>query len=212
MSEGLLVCGVTANMMAQTSVWNKPKLYWCVLSEFQGISPNQVIQCFEDIFGAWNEATLGALSFEAVDSPSACDIQITTGPIDQQFQVLAWSELPPGDDRRLTQRYDSRDRFTVQINPQQSGLIGLHEVGCHEVGHALGLDHDQPNSGALMQPTYKPGLWKPTPRDLARIQSLYKANQPPPTEEEDNAIAYIASLNKKKKIIAMGEYKRIPIG
>ena len=132
MSDGMLVCGVTASMMAQTSTWNKRRIAWSIVSEFQGITQSQASQVFEDIFGAWNEATLGVLTFEQVDSPSACDIMITCGPIDQQYGVLAWSELPPGDDRRLTQRYDSRDRFTIEINPQQNGLIGLHEVGCHE--------------------------------------------------------------------------------
>ena len=75
------------------------------------------------------------------------------------------------------------------------------------VGHALGLDHDQPNSGALMQPTYKRGLWKPTHRDLGRIQNLYKATEVPPVDDDEPA--YIAVLNKQKRQLSLGSYKRI---
>lgn len=83
--------------------------------------------------------------------------------------TLAWSELPcSGRDSILQQMYDLDENWTFEF---------LIAVACHELGHAIGLDHI-PGTGSLMNPTYDPRITKPQARDRAEAIRRYGLPKP----------------------------------
>lgn len=205
--EGRKVCGVTAAQMESRTGWIKREIAWHAVSNIPNVGITNVYAVFTDIFAAWRDAVEGVLSFTMVDTPSAADIVITSGPIDKPFGVLAWSELPTGNDARLLQRYDSADQFTIDIGVQGS-LIGLHETGGHEVGHALGLDHD-PDQSALMRATYVPGRWQPQAADIAKVRAIYpKITTGTPAPSADNEVVTGRFFNAAGRMLSEFSMKR----
>lgn len=169
--EPVHFCGVdTSGMQSATAAWRKRRLTFAVDGDFPTLGDETAFSAIVEAFANW-EAVCGLTFAEANDTRSA-DIVITTGRIDGAFGVLAWSELPQGDDRQLTQKYDTKDKFVVALRPPRDS-IDLVAVATHEIGHALGLEHTSPGTGDLMEPTYAAGRRVPQPGDVERIVRLY---------------------------------------
>lgn len=151
--------------------WRKLDLTYSIAGSLPGVSSGAFAGAVRRACDSWE--AVSPLRFAQVATGG--DIRITTGRIDGPGKVLAWSELPPGDDRPLTQRYDTGDDY--------ARATGLEEVVCHELGHAIGLTHDGEDSGSLMAPYYRRGLKTPQKRDAERIQALYpeRREAPAPT-------------------------------
>lgn len=172
-------CGCTAQFLveSQTAAWRKRTLTWWLAGSLPNLSDASARQGLAEAFGNWT-AVCG-LQFREAGPGERPDIVCTTGVIDTAGKTLAWSELPDGSDRQLTQKYDQADAFVIAARPGR-GQIDLVAVACHELGHALGLDHSAPGSGDLMEPTYQPGRRTPQPGDIRRIQALYGPPRPRP--------------------------------
>ncbi len=151
--------------------WNKSQLAWCVQTDLPGILRDAFRAAVAEALASW--AAVCGLTF-AESAATQADILIATGPIDGPQGVLAWSELPPA--RPVHQRYDTAERWVTAAGQG----IRLPTVVAHELGHAFGLDHDDPRSGSLMAPTYSDAIVRPQPRDVARIQALYGKPTTPP--------------------------------
>ena len=110
-----------------------------------------------------------------VNSSNGAHVVMRFGAIDGPSKVLAWSHLSDGTLSQKQQLYDAGEAWETQIS--------LLAVGCHELGHVLGLDHDSANSKALMKPTYDPGIKYPQGRDVNRMLALGYQPAPivPPT-------------------------------
>lgn len=206
MPDDIHFCAVTENMAAASAAWRKRRLAWCLAGRFPNLDEAVVRQAFAQAFGSWSEATEGALTFYEVGQADRCDVLVTTGTIDGPMGVLAWSELPPGDDRRLTQRYDTGDRYVVAVRPGQ-GQVDLVAVATHEIGHALGLGHTERGTGDLMEPTYEPGKRTPQPGDVRRIRSLYPA--PPSPPDAGGVMKFLVALDAAGVELSRWECKRV---
>lgn len=160
-------CGNIERVGEVTGAWNKRLLFYKIQAQIPGLSEDELEQAYALAFSYWSEVC--GLQFQKNDAP---DIRATAGVIDGPSRVLAWSELPAGDDRMLNQKYDSSERFVNSASPPQ-GKIDIVAVMCHEIGHALGLQHAPQGSPDLMAPIYQPGRRKPQPGDIQRIQALY---------------------------------------
>lgn len=172
-------CGVTEAMMEAVGAWTKRTLRWAIQGTHPTLTAVQFRSAVAEALGSWEDVC--GLTFR---EGTPADILVTTGKIDRPGNVLAWSELPDGSDRPLRQQYDTADRFVIAVNPQ-SGYIDIVAVVCHEMGHALGLEHARNGSPDLMAPVYQPGRRTPQRGDVARIQGLY--GPPAPTPNPDPA-------------------------
>lgn len=154
--------------------WRKTHLRICVSSDLPGMLRQAFLTAVMEAARRW-QAVCG-LTFESTNDQRGCDILVTTGPIDGASGTLAWSELPPGDDRMLKQKYDTAEKWRTAAG---SG-IDLVAVVCHELGHAIGLPHAAQSAPDLMAPYYKPEVSSPGAGDIARIQKLYGPPVVPP--------------------------------
>lgn len=179
--------------------WGKRQLLWCPTAPLPGLADEQWLAALAEAWGYW-QAVCG-LTFARTDAASRADVLHGVGPIDGSGRTLAWSELPNGADTRLKQRYDSGERWA--FGAVAGNQIDIVAVACHEIGHCLGLGHDNAGGSALMDPYYSPRLRQPQPRDVQRIQQLYgpptatpPPPQPPPTARltGDEAMAQVAAL------------------
>lgn len=170
-------CGTHEPFSADlVKAWRKRTILWSVQGRLPTVSASQFREAVAGALASWEDVC--GLRFAEAEAGVAPDVLITAARIDGPSQVLAWSELPDGSDRRLTQRYDTSEKYVVAERPAR-GMIDLVAVVCHEMGHALGLEHAPAGSGDLMAPTYAPGRRTPQPGDVARIQKLYGPAAPP---------------------------------
>lgn len=168
-------CGVPhsyLSLMAQEYIrpqWSKTSLTWSVAGNLPGLTLEMLNTIYAEAWEAW-VAVCGITAARILIQ--GADVNKTTGRIDGPGGVLAWSELPSGDDRPLTQRYDNSESWDQNF---------LRVVASHEIGHALGLPHLA--RGNLMQPTYDPTITKPQAGDIAEIQRRYGPPKTRPVPE-----------------------------
>lgn len=172
------ICALEFAAEARDTRWGKSALTWAVQSPLPGVLLEAFRGVVRQAFASW--ASVCGLAF-AEAAPGSADILIATGPIDGPSGTLAWSELPPS--RPVHQRYDTSERWSIDGSPERSE-IELLAVACHEIGHALGLQHAPQGAPDLMAPFYSASIFTPRPGDIARIQALYgppaAAPVPPP--------------------------------
>ncbi len=140
------------------------------------ISDEQFAAALAEACGYWNEVC--GLQMRVVEQARTANILSDAGAIDRAFGVLAWSELPGGDGRQLGQLYDTAEPWVISASPG-NGQIDLVRVACHEIGHAIGLNHGP--KGCLMAPTIA-GVRKPVGWDVQEARRRYgpPATLPPP--------------------------------
>lgn len=199
-------CGTRQSMLDALGQWSKRTLRWAVRGALPTLTPDQFKSAVAEALGSW-EDVCGLTFREGLPA----DITITTGVIDRPGQVLAWSELPDGSDRPLTQQYDTSERFVIAVRPD-SGYIDVVAVVCHEMGHALGLDHAANGSPDLMAPIYQPGRRVPQQGDVKRIQKLYgpPATTPPPAVPGDPIVIRIWGADRVE-VEGYDVRKKVPI-
>lgn len=181
--DDILICGMIANVIGPLAKWpgEAPRLPWHVdTAGYQGdYSPGKIRDAFAVAWGYW--AAVVEITPEVVDVAASALIRSHFKRIDGPSNVLAWSELADNSNRPKTQRYDAGDNWVITPADQTpSGGIDLVRVACHEIGHVLGLDHDNANADALMRPSYSTRIPKPTARDVQRLIGLgYKPRTTP---------------------------------
>lgn len=147
--------------------WRHRPVTASIRGTLPGLTADQLKETYIAALNGWNSVCNTGLVW--TDDFARANIWAECKKIDGASGTLAWSYLVPcggsTNGTRLEQRYDTSERWTVDW---------FHEVSLHELGHALGLDHDTKNRNALMYPYSSGGkILKPTQFEIARVVPLY---------------------------------------
>lgn len=154
--------------------WPTGRVAYYIARTPGGVDPDAARQCYRNAWNSWR-AVSGLDPFE-VDTAEAAQVVMDVGRgsrngFDGPNGTLAWSELPCGA-QQVLQRYDLAEDWATAA--PAAGRILLENVACHEIGHAIGLDHIAPQRGrALMNPIYSASVPKPLALDAADAVMRY---------------------------------------
>jgi hypothetical protein len=185
-AEIMYFCGRRESLAdnLNTAPWPNKTITWNIdPSGYKGtLTKEQIIEAFDIAWKAW--ATHLDIIPRYVAADAGAMVRSKFGEIDGPSKVLAWSELADGTNNSKAQMYDKAEAWTISDNPAQA-TIDMVRVACHEIGHVIGLVHDNVGNKALMEPTYSRTIRLPTPRDIDRALSLgYKPRPISPAEPQ----------------------------
>lgn len=180
-SEPLYFCGriETVRDSLVTKPWPSKKITWLVDTNLSPLPRVQVIEAFRVAWASW-AANIDIEPVFVEDASSAMVIS-KFGDYDGSGKVLAWSELADGTTTPKHQLYDRAERWGV-FGGAGSG-IDLVRVAAHEIGHVLGLVHDEGKGNALMDPIYSKTIRVPTEQDVKRALDLGYKPKPAPKSD-----------------------------
>lgn len=164
-------CAVTLALKDQYRArrWPSDRITWTVQPRNAGsLTADQVRRAFQAAWDDW--ARWLVIEPIYVEDPAEAMVVSKFGRIDGSRSVLAWSELADGTMTPRQQLYDDAESWSWEAHPAQR--IDLQRVACHEIGHVLGLAHDNEGADALMAPMYSPQIRAPRPRDVLRMERL----------------------------------------
>jgi hypothetical protein len=162
--------------------WQKSSLGYYLPPNFKlsnlsaKVSQDLIVQSF----ALWQ--SYGGLTFYRAATRTVADVVIDTGRgskygFDGVGNVLAWAYMPcDAKDTQLQMMFDEAEPWSAT---QGGAGIYAPAVIRHEIGHILGLDHDE-LEGALMSPYYSASIFVPTTRDLDRYYGIYGVPAPAP--------------------------------
>ena len=199
-NDQVLVCGCKASEVVPGVVARWPvgtEITYFEDLVFDGLTRAQVEACYDLAVGQW--AAVSGLKFRRVADFGKARIVARNGRIDGVNGVLALSDLPYGATAYsvMSQVFDPAEPWS------QEDIHMLHGCMCHEIGHALGLEHIV-NSGALMDPYIVAGRWRPQAVDIAAIQAIYG----PPVVAQASTLsdAELASIGREFVPVVCGAF------
>jgi Matrixin len=161
-------CSMPDTMPVGTNVckWPTSKVTWSVLQSLAGV---QMVECATEAFARW--AAVSGLTPVYSPNDQGAMIVIGTRKIDGALGVLAESELPCGNVTQCRQWYDLSEAWSRFDGSSNGAQIDIVRVMCHELGHALGMNHI--GTGNLLAPIYSQTVNKPQAGDIAEMQARY---------------------------------------
>lgn len=163
--------------------WSERQLLWHLSAGVPQIALEALAAIFDRACKSWTQHC--QLELSRTTNAAQALIRATVATIDGPRGILAQSNLPPT--RPCRQQYDRAEDWGGDINPLA--------VIAHELGHALGLQHD-PQPGALMSAYYDPQILEPAERDVRRIVALYGKRVVEPPHPEDDVAATMVILGQ----------------
>lgn len=167
--DGKIICGVPDHVGNVECEWPFEDVLVYASGMLGGVN---LADAVEQAIGGWNNVCGIRLALAA--NPKSAHIVVGQGAIDGPNGTLAFSELPcgftPAQWRQLQQKYDTGEMWVIADNPP-GGKIDAVRVVCHEIGHAIGIQHIA--MGNLMAPTYSASIRWPREGDITQARARY---------------------------------------
>jgi len=178
----------TMQAQANRCKWPDGYISWDVVAVLPGFDKQKYVECAAEALNRW--AKVAGIRPEYTPGNPNARIVMDTRAIDGQFGVLAESELPCGNTRQCRQWYDTRDSWAIFDGPRNGNQLDIVRVMCHELGHALGMNHI--GAGNLLAPTHSQNIFTPQAGDVAEMQARYGPPAPPsePNENENYILRF----------------------
>jgi hypothetical protein len=183
MGNGISFSGESANYGNSVALTSLPGFLPCFVTDIQAA------------FAAW-EAVANIQFVQVADSGLAFnaagangDIRIGTHYFDGSSGVLAHAYYPPpnGSSAAGDLHFDKSENWTCNNSGIDIGVVALHEIG-----HSLGLAHENTSTIAVMDPIYNPTLYGLQSDDINGAMTIYGATLavPPANDEFANATIF----------------------
>ncbi len=170
--EPLFFCGRSESIRDALTAkpWPVRRITWTIDASLSPLPEQQVIEAFKAAWASW----AAGVDIEPVYVPntSAALVQTRFGDYDGSGKVLAWSELADGTATVKHQLFDRSEKWGAFAGGGTGNNIDLVRVAAHEIGHVLGLFHDDGRGMALMDPIYSKTIRLPTEQDINRALAL----------------------------------------
>lgn len=131
--------------------WRHLPIRWTVEEVPQEFDAREYSDIVKTAFAMW-EAASGLVTEQVDRNPN---IVFLARRLDGKNGVLAEAQLPCGNVNRNTQlwcRVDVGEDWRNYKGPLHSGFMDILRVLAHEIGHNLGISHEQSGIPALMDP------------------------------------------------------------
>lgn len=170
---------------AALSAWRKRSVRVVLAQPLQHMPVQRQLELIRAGLATWIQH--GNIDAVLSDQTSGADIVIGCGRgrqagFDGPSNVLAWANLPMGNDARLQLMFDADENWLDDSANSGAGIY-YSNVLHHELGHIWGLDHSRVST-ALMAATYNVRVRHPQPNDdIPRFQARYgKRTAPLPSD------------------------------
>ena len=148
--------------------WQSPDVGYSFAMSLPGLSADQIAQAFDVACASWNAVCGIKLSRVA----NGGNIRARGSRIDGSYGTLAYSYMP-GDPSPMN---DVLEQVFDTAEPWSQ--VWLQEVIAHEIGHSIGLDHNESDKSALMYPYSSGSTIKPQRWDIEQAQARYGSPAP----------------------------------
>lgn len=196
-------CSDAQPVAGQINRWGIPVVSYFIESYPGGIrlSTAQVELVVAAALGSWSEVC--GLKFAKAPDAERCNLLMGTARgrrnnFDGPGGTLAWCQIPQGNNYRgqLLMMWDMDEAFTVE--PNSNGIL-LRNVTAHEIGHGIGLFHNnQPNQ--LLNPVYNPRIATPQSYEIGQVVERYGKPQAAPAPSPGPIKPGVGSYPKAVKI------------
>ncbi|CAF1194762.1 unnamed protein product [Adineta ricciae] len=202
--------------------WRKRHITWAFLGPApRRIGHQRTIQIISEAFQRW--ADIVPLEFTNVCATCKADIPVSFKYVDGMFSMIFIDQLlrsflstlgamrtlayvqpnspvPYFDDGKPIMVFDKDENWSQEFSTHNNGQINLFLVAVHEIGHVIGLHHDE-DPNAIMYFQHREGKFRKQdivpPIDRSEIQKIYgrktggranpKPTIPSPSDDDDDS-------------------------